>query len=192
MFKDSALLVAFIPLLWANITFSNQVYGPSVTTGMTELATPNGTSDKLPSPQISKWDQFLRFMRGERPVDALFLGMWSHHLTKSFRYRQSHNLVALQYRGLYLATFVNSHSEQTFVVGIARTLYSTKILRDKIRFDFGYKVGPMYGYRNRVPNIKGFSILPLLTGGITYKMVGVDVNAVPGNALTMNFRLEKP
>jgi hypothetical protein len=134
------------------------------------------------------------FIMGKPAENMLPLGLWSHHILTHRHFRQDNNMIGLQYNGLFACTFANSYSQQTFAVGIARTLYEADFWGKNLRYTLGYKIGPMYGYVHDkgVPNIGGFSILPILVNGITLKFVGVDFNLVPGNALSFNLHFENP
>jgi len=130
-----------------------------------------------------------RFWIGTPARDAVLLGLWSKHFHSTDDYRTRHNLVGIQYQGYFLATFANSYSRQIYAVGVARTIWEKELKHDW-RLDVGYKVGPMYGYREGAPNLAGFSVLPVGCIGLTYHRIGIDLNLVPGNALSVNFRIE--
>lgn len=130
-----------------------------------------------------------RFWIGIPARDAVLLGLWSKHFHSTDDYRTRHNLIGVQYQGYFLATFANSYSRQIYAVGVARTIWEKDLGHDW-RLDAGYKVGPMYGYREGAPNLAGFSVLPVGCIGLTYHRIGIDLNLVPGNALSVNFRIE--
>jgi hypothetical protein len=118
------------------------------------------------------------FLKGEKARDAVYLGMWSEHFGTSKDYEENNRLAAIQYNGLYAGTFRNSHSDQTYMMGVARTL-AKKSIGENLELDAGYKVGPMYGYKRGVPTIGGWSVLPFVTAGVSYKALGADVNYIP-------------
>jgi len=130
-----------------------------------------------------------RFWIGDPARDAVLLGLWSKHFHSTDDYRTRHNLVGIQYQGYFLATFANSYSRQIYAAGAARTIFE-KDLGRHWRLDAGYRIGPMYGYREGAPNLAGLSVLPVGCIGLTYHRIGIDLNLVPGNALSVNFRIE--
>lgn len=131
----------------------------------------------------ARMERFKAFMRGEKAHDQIIGGMWSKHFSKN-NYRETHNIMGIQYKGWWLSTFKNSHDRQVTTFGIARTVMKKQIKEDLL-FDVGYKVGPMYGYREGAPDISGFSILPFVCLGLSYHNVGFSVNIVPGNVISL-------
>lgn len=142
------------------------------------------TLDEI-KPELTKFQKFKGFIKGESARDTMMIGMWSKHFGTRNKYRETHNLFAAQYRSIFVGTFANSHSHQVFVVGVARTV-AKKRLWDHLVLDAGYKVGPMYGYRKGIPHVARFSILPLICLGVSYYDIGVDLNIFPTTALSFN------
>lgn len=126
------------------------------------------------------WDA----VKGKKDKDSLLLGMWSKHLS-SKDYRETHNLAAFQYKGFILGTFTNSHDDQVYFAGIARNIARKKFGEHTI-VDLGYKIAPMYGYKKGIPEIGGFSILPVLCMDTSYRNVGLSVNLYPSMAFSFN------
>ena len=174
------IMVIVAVLMCTTVTF--------VRAGQDSVQTSPPEDAETASPQI-KDRNWKDFWRAEPARDAVLLGLWSTHFSSDKDYRTRHNLVGVQYQGYFLATFANSYSRQIVAAGAARTVFS-KDLGGEWRLDAGYKIGPMYGYREGVPNIGGFSVLPLGSFGLTCRRIGIDLNLVPGNALSVNFRVE--
>ncbi len=127
-------------------------------------------------------------VKGEKARNALVLGMWSSHFSKRKDYRTRHDLVGIQYKGFFCATFANSHNHQVVAAGVSRTVAEKALGRNWL-FEAGYKLGPMYGYREGVPRYHRFTVLPLLALGLSFRAVGADLNLVPGNAFSFNMRI---
>jgi len=134
------------------------------------------------------WGWSWEFLKGEKARNAVAIGMWSRHFYAHSDYRTTHNLVGIQYNGFFAGTFANSHSHQVFTAGIARAVYQ-KDLGSGFLFEAGYKLGPMYGYREGIPNFHRWSVLPLACFSFSFHNVGIDINLVPGNALSFNGRI---
>jgi hypothetical protein len=145
---------------------------------------------ELPGPdKPGRIRQVGRFLKGEKARSALYLGMWSEHIGTDKDYQEDNRLLALQHKGLYVGTFRNSHSDQTYIAGVARTV-AKKTIGKNLELDAGYKVGPMYGYRRGVPAVGRLSALPFVTMGVSYKKLGVDFNYVPfTNVASINTRV---
>lgn len=134
--------------------------------------------------ELNKWGKLKKFIKGEPARNSIMLGMWSKHSGGS-EYREVNNLGGLQYKGLFLGTFANSHSDQVVALTVARTVYK-KELSKNLLFDAGYKIGPMYGYKEHIPNLGGFSILPALSLGLSYRGFGAALNLFPANAVSVH------
>lgn len=125
------------------------------------------------------------FIKGERAYNAVMGGMWSVHFSSRKNYREVHNLGALQHKGIFVGSFANSHSRQVFSIAAARTVFKKEVGKHSI-FDVGYKIGPMYGYKEGAPDIGGFTILPLICIGMSYRSVGIALNLFPSSAISFN------
>ncbi|NLF83093.1 MAG: hypothetical protein GX568_03805 [Candidatus Gastranaerophilales bacterium] len=123
-------------------------------------------------------------IKGRVDKDSVMLGMWSKHMSSN-KYRETHNLAALQYKGYVIGTFTNSHSDQVFLAGIARNVVR-KQFGENTMFDLGYKLAPMYGYKKGVPNVGGFSVLPVVCLDTSYRNLGFTLNIFPSAAVSVN------
>lgn len=140
------------------------------------------------STESSQPESLKKILKGEKSRNAILLGLWSSHFRSKPGYRKEHNLVGIQYNGYFAGTFANSHSDQVYTIGIARTVAKKKLGRHWL-LEASYVLGPMYGYRERIPNIKRFSILPVASFNLSFHNIGIDLNLVPGNAISFNTRI---
>lgn len=134
-------------------------------------------------------------IKGERARDSLHLGMWSLHLDGSGdisgtgRNREHNHLIGIQYKGFNAGTFVNSHNDRTYTAGLSRDVYVHQI-SENLRFDAGYRVGLLYGYKDNLPSIKGVSAYAMPVFGLSWKRIGIDIGVVPVGILTLNLRID--
>ncbi len=144
-------------------------------------------SDK--ATQSSAYHKIKHFLKGKPAQNQLMLGMWAYHIDTSRHYRDTNDLLGIQYKGIMAATFLNSYSKQTFVLAVARTVYQANWLNHKINYALGYKFGPMVGYTEGVPNIGGFTLLPMVVNSLNIYHFGVDFNLVPGKVISWNLHM---
>lgn len=128
-----------------------------------------------------------RKILGIKSRDALLLGMWSIHLKGGSGNEQNH-LIGIQYYGLTAGTFMNSHDERAWFFGLTRDVFSREIT-ENTRLDLGYKLGPLYGYGEDLPNIFGISLAVAGTIGISWKTIGIDIMIIPVGVITGGFRI---
>lgn len=132
---------------------------------------------------------------GKKSRNALLLGMWSYHLSGSGEYlgdggsNEQNNLLGIQYYGLAAGTFMNSHDDPSWFFGTAREVHSRQINEDT-RLDIGYKLGPLYGYKDHLPNIGGISLFAAGTFGISWEKLGIDIMIIPVGVITGGFRID--
>lgn len=142
-------------------------------------------------PDSDTWQK----IKGKKPKNALLLGMWSHHLKGSGEYfgdgnsNEQNHLFGLQYEGLVAGTFIGSHDERAWFVGFAREVHSRKLNED-IRFDISYKLGPLFGYGDDLPNIGGVSAFGAGVLGFTWYKLGFDITIIPVGVVTIGFRID--
>ena len=147
-----------------------------------------GPQDGASPPSTWEW------MKGCRDGDALYLDMRSLHLDHTGEFgdksaNENNQLLGIQIYGFDAGTFVNSHRERSYFLGLSRTVY-TKGLGTDTNMDFGYKVGALYGYGKDLPNIGGFCPLVFPTVTFTYKRVGIEFGATPVGVLAASFRID--
>jgi hypothetical protein len=147
--------------------------------------------DTTVSQETSTYAKVLHFLKGQAAPTSIPLGMWARHFGTTEHFRDTNNLIGLQYNGFFLGTFANSYSQQTIYGGISRVLYRKEFFFHQFQYSLGYRVGPLWGYRVRpsvVPNIDGFTFLPMLINTLNFHWIGADFNIVPGNSLSINLR----
>lgn len=84
--------------------------------------------------------------KSEAKDNHLYTGAWSHHITESsdtYNYNETNNLVGVQYQNVVLATFKNSHNQQTQLAGV----YFTTPLKDT-PIEVSVIAGVVYGYKD--------------------------------------------
>lgn len=134
--------------------------------------------------ELKGFEKFKQFIKGEPAHDQLNFGMWSKHASSSKNYQENNNIIGGQYKGIWASRFVNSHNRDVIAIAIARTVKKKRLSEDLL-FDVGYKVGPMFGYKEGAPNIDGFSILPFVCVGLSYKDFGLSLNFIPAAAVSV-------
>lgn len=136
---------------------------------------------------------FWKTLKGQAADDMVHMGLWSQHISPSRDYNEDNQLVGLQYKGYFAGTFLNSYEKRTVMAGIARTVATKKLFKKRVTVDLGYRLGMMYGYDSEtsIPNIAGFTVLPAMVLGLSYKGFGIDIShPVGSNAVTLNFRMK--
>ncbi len=128
---------------------------------------------------------FYDFLYGQPAQDSIYLGMWSlHFIDDDDDYTNTHNLLGMVYKGIFLGTFLNSHDERAWALGIQRDVYKTKV--DVLDVDIGYRFGMMHGYENL--QLFDTEIFPLLQlyGDFSYKKLGIQFSWA-GTVVTAGF-----
>lgn len=145
------------------------------------------------SPRASEstlWDR----VKGRRARNAILLGKWSHHILGSGEFfgdgthDERHYLLGIQCGGLAFGTFINCYDNRTFFAGLAREIGSASYSANT-RVDAGYKVGLMHGYGRELPNLCGISPQLMLTLGLSWRRLGLDLGFTPVVA-SLNFRID--
>lgn len=153
-------------------------------------------SDNLPDSGPMTGADVWEFIKGRKAVDAILLAMWSFHfdatgsLFGDGRVNEVNNLVGLQLYGFNAGTFINSHHDRAYFLGVARRMYTDYYWDDEIRMDIGYNAGVLYGYGDELINLGGFSVYVVPNLGFTYKGIGIDFGFVPAGVLTVGFRVD--
>lgn len=147
------------------------------------------TLEPRAEPPIPVHKKIWRFVKGRPADNAVLLGLFSLHTEPgSFdEDRWHHELVGVQYRGYSISTFTNSHNDQMFAANISRTVYEKKLPSLPIRnvgwrnlsFQAGYRAGIMYGYKEKVPEIGGFTPFVLPYFSLVNDYVGIDMIFIP-------------
>ena len=160
-------------------------------------ATPDGSiAEHGAEADVLTGKKVWEFVKGRKAVDAILLGMWSLHfdatgsLFGDGRVNEVNNLVGLQLFGFNAGTFINSHDDRTYFLGLSRRVYTTHLWDDNVRLDIGYNAGLLYGYGDELYNLFGISVYVVPNLGFTYKGIGVDFGFVPVGVLTFGFRVD--
>ena len=177
-------LAIFCPIKPA-LCQENMVSPSSVSIGIESV-------DKNEESDSNRWGKIW----GNKSRDALLLGMWSIHLRGTGEYwkndggsNEQNHLFGIQYYGLTAGTYINSHDDRAWFIGLAREVYSRE-LTDKTRLDIGYKFGPLYGYGDDLPNVGGMSLFGAATFGISWYGLGIDIMLIPVGVITGGFRID--
>ncbi len=132
---------------------------------------------------------------GKKVRDSVLMGMWSIHLKGSGEYfgsgesNEQNKLIAMVYNGIGAGTFINSHGDRSWFIGLGREVYS-RDLAENTRFDIGYRLGPMYGYDDTLPNICDISVFAAGTLGFSWYKFGFDVIVIPIGVIAGGFRID--
>ena len=133
----------------------------------------------------TEWHSVYDFLLGEPAQDSIYLGMWSYHfIDDDDDYTNTHNLFGLVYKGIFLGTFLNSHEDRAWALGLQRDVYRTKV--DMIDVDIGYRFGLMHGYDNL--QLFDSELFPLLQvySDLSYEKLGIQFSWA-GTVITAGF-----
>ena len=122
------------------------------------------------------WD-LLKFLWGKKEPSALYLGMWSTHLTDPDLDVQNNWLIGLNIEGFFVGTFINSYDKRSWAAGIERRVWSVG-KKNGLNASLGYRLGLMTGYEERFTMFFGHSpiiLFPELISNIAYKNVGFQI-----------------
>jgi hypothetical protein len=132
---------------------------------------------------------------GDKSENAVLMGMWSIHLKGSGEYfggseesNEQNKLIAMIYNGIGAGTFINSHDDRSWFVALGRNVYSRE-LTENTRLDISYRVGPLYGYGDSLPNFGKVSVFAAGTVGFSWYKFGFDIMVIPIGVVTGGFRI---
>lgn len=122
-----------------------------------------------------------KYIKGTPTESAVLGGMWSIH-TSNHKDQMcgENNLMGIDYNGYTLGTFKNSYRNQSVFAGLSRTVYTKRIVKG-LNVDVKYRIGAIYGYKDKYPNVGGISPLAYPLIGINYKRVGTDITIIPSD-----------
>ena len=94
--------------------------------------------------------------------NTVYFGMWTRHFQQRTNHTKSNRLLALCYKSYYIGSFINSHSDRTYSIGVQRSLYNDTFYVFEI--EVGYRAGMMYGYKKylRLWNTSFFPLVQLV------------------------------
>lgn len=141
-------------------------------TGIARSQTP---VEKLRGLLTDSWNT----IKGKPARNSVSIGMYSYHTSsKRKTMNQKNNLVGVEYKGIAAGTFNNSYRKQSYFIGVARKIYTKQFTKD-ISMDLKYRLGLVYGYGDKYPNLAGISPLILPMVGTNYKRYGLDLIVIP-------------
>ncbi len=132
---------------------------------------------------------------GEKTGNAVLMGMWSIHLKGSGEYfgsgesNEQNKLISMIYNGIGAGTFLNSHDDRSWFIALGRNVYSRE-LAENTRLDIGYRIGPLYGYGDTLPNLGEVSVFAAGTVGFSWYKFGFDIMIIPIGVVTGGFRID--
>ena len=164
----------------SNSTNKNNYLGKSTEIGTTKSGAETNS-------EFSLW--------GEPGKDAVYLGMWSFHLSllvnQGANENWQHDLLAVSYSGFIGGTFINSFHDRCYVFALHRSIYRSGN-KNGFSTDLGYNLGVVKGYDSRLVSVADdLKYLPFfqVTYDISWKMLGLQLSYV-GTVLTAGFYIE--
>jgi len=112
---------------------------------------------------------------GSPAKNHLCLGMWTHHLDGGSDDRNSNNqLLGVTYNSYYCGTFINTHYDTTWSLGVQRSWYKQQY--GILDVELGYRMGMLYGYKKHLTmfNTPFFPLIQVLAD-FTYKDIGIQL-----------------
>ncbi|MBA2654714.1 MAG: hypothetical protein H0U71_06575 [Gammaproteobacteria bacterium] len=119
----------------------------------------------------------LRQIEGTPAPNGINVGMWSCHLYNISEGLYRNDLLSITYGGFFAGTLLNCFQDRCYAVGCQRYWLDIP-LSQCVMSHFGYRLGLLYGYDERLSAIAGkCAILPCLQFiySINYKKVGVEL-----------------
>lgn len=133
----------------------------------------------------SSYQSVFDFIVGQPAQNGVYFGLWSYHFVDDDEdYVNTHNLLGVAYKGLYVGTFLNSHEERAWAAGVQRDVYRTTM--SVFSVDMGYRIGVMHGYQNLQFGETGLFPLLQIYADFRYKNVGIQTSWA-GSVLTAGF-----
>lgn len=111
---------------------------------------------------------------------SLLLGLYTQHVDPSGDTNESSELIGLGYRDYTVASFVNSYHDRSYFAG---KQFHTRRFHpwggDDWFVQGNLYAGMVYGYRERVPNLEGFTPGLIPTVGLAYRNLAAELLYVP-------------
>lgn len=127
----------------------------------------------------ASWSGVWHYIKGKPMPNSAYLGMWTFHFNKHSREndRYSNDLFGISYKGVLLATFLNSFDDRGFLLVMQRIL-GEKSSKNGWHLAYGYQLGGITGYDERMTSLaQKTPILPYagIFATARYKHVGVQI-----------------
>lgn len=135
----------------------------------------------------SYWD----FIKGKTPPNTFFYEMFTLHVVpSSLKIRNWHTqLLAIQYKGIFAGTFINSFYNRSYALGIGRQLYEKEY--NNIYSRAGYRMGIIYGYtKDQAPLSNISPVIPLVQPYINFSYkntLGIELSIAADPSLSLFF-----
>lgn len=116
----------------------------------------------------------------------VYTGAWSHHVGSDYDYNQDHDLIAVEYKNVFVGFFKNSFAEDAFAAGY-------KIKRTWGDFEGSVLFGGTYGYRDCFSGYADAArrVCPVVVPSLAYTAYKVQPTVmILGNALAISVRFE--
>jgi hypothetical protein len=136
-----------------------------------QSATPADSGSETGAPR-SLW----RKVAGTAAPDAVYLGWATWHLRYPMKPLMNNHFWGATYRGFHAGTFITSHDDRGYVVGVQRVLAAAR--GRAVSAELGYRAGLIYGYDEEFLAVAGrIPVLPALTGmvDLTWKTLGLQI-----------------
>lgn len=124
-------------------------------------------------------------------ADGVYLGGWSNHLTGStdktgYEYNEKHDLIAVEYKNIFVGTMINSYDTRSYVAGYSFDLYESKYI------DFRMLAGAVHGYTEAQNNIlRAGSLNGFVAPVVEFNTPYIEPTLMLfGEALTLTFKYE--
>lgn len=85
----------------------------------------------------------------------LHLGQWSWHFNRTVAWNETNDLIAIEYRNVFVGSFVNSYGDRSYTAAY-RLPYAMGPL------DLGIKLGAVYGYQDNLVWWKEGNVAPFV------------------------------
>lgn len=116
-----------------------------------------------------------RGLRGTAEPNRIYLGIWALHLKRPEDGLSQHHLIGASWRGLYAATFMNTHERRTWSAGVGRAVVAVE--GGEGSFMLGYRAGLLAGYDHRLMEIaERWPAIPAgqVTADVRYRRFGMQ------------------
>ncbi len=135
-----------------------------------DLDSPASISPTIEESTESTWWQTFW---GKPARNHLYLGMWTYHFEAGEGQDWNNQLLALAYKGYYGGTFINTHCDRTWSLGVQRTWHQKQY--GALDIELGYRMGMMYGYKKYL-TLFDTRFFPLfqVVADIEYKNFGIE------------------